>query len=94
MLESYQSVDVNIAKMAATMPKQLAKDILGVQPMTMNAGAIFNMRVAIDPVLTRARPDSWFGGHSDNRTLMHPFKYGDMYLNGETYFYKIKLRGL
>lgn len=95
--EFYQLVDVNISKIAAMMPRLIAKDILSAQPMMSPVGDIFKLRPIYDPALTRdaqPRPDEWFGGYSDNRTLMHPFKYGDKYLNGETYFYKIKLRGL
>ena len=97
MRESYKPVDVNIANIAAMIPRLLAKDILEVQPMDAPAGQIFALRPSYDLALTRdARPgpNNWFGGYSDNRTLMHTFKYGDKYLNGETYFYKIKLRGL
>ena len=97
MLESYQPIDVNIAKIAAMMPRLLAKDILEVQPMDAAAGQIFTLRPSYDLALTRdARrgPNKWFGGVRSTRSLSHPFKYGDMYLDGDTYFFKIKLKGL
>lgn len=97
MRESYKPVDVNIAKIRAMMPRLLAKDILEVQPMDTPAGQIFALRPSYDLALIRdARPGpgTWFGAARSTRSLSHPYKYGDMYLDGETYFYKIKLRGL
>lgn len=93
--DSYQPVVVAVAGLAAMTPSLIAKDILSVQPMTAPTGSIFSLRYRYDP-FHKVRPaaDSWFTGYSDNRTLMHPFKYGDKYLDGDTYFYKIKLRGL
>ena len=95
--ESYRPVDVNIAKIAAMIPRLIAKDILKVQPMDAAAGHIFKLRPSYDLALThdaRPGPSKWFGGARSTRSLSHPFKYGDMCLDGDTYFFKIKLRGL
>lgn len=80
---------------SASMPQIFAKDILSVQPLTAPSGRIFKMRYSYSvETAVRLSVDSWFEGYSDHRTMMHPYKYGDMYLTHDMYFFKIKLKGL
>ncbi len=74
----------------------LDRKMVSVRPIPSPKGEIFRLRFARSTLCVdhnTKEPGDWFTGYSDCRTMMHPFKYGDMYLNGDVYFFKIKVNG-
>lgn len=67
------------------LPRIMAKELIEVQPMSNDAASLFRMK----------RVQSVDGYYMfEMAEGIHGFRYGTQIVDAETYFYKIKLKGL